>query len=73
MRKSNGDLHFYVNGLDQGIAATRVPSQLWGAVDLYGMTVKVTSFILLPDTCISNPFWNTVTMSKDTCCVNVLM
>jgi len=41
MRKSNGDLHFYVNGLDQGIAATRVPSQLWGAVDLYGMTVKV--------------------------------
>jgi neuralized-like protein 4 len=41
MRKENGDLHFYINGLDQGVAATRVPTQLWGAVDLYGMTAKV--------------------------------
>ena len=41
MRKENGDLHFYINGLDQGVAATRVPAQLWGAVDLYGMTAKV--------------------------------
>jgi neuralized-like protein 4 len=37
-----GSLHFYINGLDQGVAATRVPSQMWGVVDLYGMTVKVT-------------------------------
>ena len=36
-----GSLHFYINGLDQGVAATRVPSQMWGVVDLYGMTVKV--------------------------------
>ena len=36
-----GSLHFYINGLDQGVAATRVPSQIWGVVDLYGMTVKV--------------------------------
>ena len=62
MRKSNGDLHFYVNGLDQGIAATRVPSQLWGAVDLYGMTVKVTSFILLQPT-----LPNSNTLHNDTC------
>ncbi len=41
-RKSNGNLHFYINGLDQGVAATRVPNQMWGVVDLYGMTVKVT-------------------------------
>ena len=43
MRKSSGDLHFYVNGLDQGVAATRVPVQIWGAVDVYGMTVRVSS------------------------------
>ena len=42
MRKANGNLHFYINGLDQGVAATRVPTQMWGVVDLYGMTVKVT-------------------------------
>ena len=42
MRKANGNLHFYINGLDQGVAATRVPNQMWGVVDLYGMTVKVT-------------------------------
>ena len=42
MRKTNGNLHFYINGLDQGVAATRVPNHMWGVVDLYGMTVKVT-------------------------------
>ena len=42
MRKANGNLHFYINGLDQGVAATRVGNQMWGVVDLYGMTVKVT-------------------------------
>ena len=41
VRKSSGNLHFYINGLDQGVAATRVPQQMWGVVDLYGMTVKV--------------------------------
>ncbi|XP_071449160.1 neuralized-like protein 4 [Hetaerina americana] len=42
MRKSNGSLHYFINGLDQGIAATKVPQKVWGVVDLYGMTVKVT-------------------------------
>ena len=41
VRKSSGNLHFFINGLDQGVAATRVPQQMWGVVDLYGMTVKV--------------------------------
>lgn len=41
VRKSNADLHLYINGLDQGIAATKVPTLVWGVVDLYGMTVKV--------------------------------
>ena len=41
MRKSNGNLHYYINGLDQGVAA-KVPATVWGVIDLYGMTVKVT-------------------------------
>lgn len=43
MRKSNGNLHYFINGLDQGVAATKVPACVWGVVDLYGMTVKVQS------------------------------
>ncbi|KAK9500080.1 hypothetical protein O3M35_001416 [Rhynocoris fuscipes] len=42
MRKSSGDLHYFINGLDQGVAASRVPQVVWAVVDLYGMTVKVT-------------------------------
>nr|XP_014096371.1 neuralized-like protein 4 [Bactrocera oleae] len=42
MRKSNGNLHYYINGQDQGVAATRVAQTLWGVIDLYGMTTKVT-------------------------------
>ena len=41
IRKSNGNLHYFINGLDQGIAA-KVPVSIWGVIDLYGMTVKVT-------------------------------
>lgn len=42
MRKANGNLHYYINGRDQGVAATRVAQTLWGVIDLYGMTIKVT-------------------------------
>ncbi|CAD7080305.1 unnamed protein product [Hermetia illucens] len=42
MRKANGNLHYYINGQDQGVAATRVAQTLWGVIDLYGMTIKVT-------------------------------
>lgn len=42
MRKAGGDLHFFINGSDQGVAATRVPPDMWGVADLYGMVVKVT-------------------------------
>lgn len=41
MIKTGGELHYYINGLDQGIAATGVPPPVWAVVDLYGMTVKV--------------------------------
>ncbi|KAK8759132.1 hypothetical protein V5799_003230 [Amblyomma americanum] len=42
VRKSNGNLHYYINGMDQGVASGNVPPVVYGVVDLYGMTVKVT-------------------------------
>ncbi|XP_008559824.1 neuralized-like protein 4 [Microplitis demolitor] len=41
IRRCNGNLHYLINGLDQGVAA-KVPPGIWGVVELYGMTVKVT-------------------------------
>ncbi|XP_029436283.1 neuralized-like protein 4 isoform X1 [Rhinatrema bivittatum] len=41
-RKPSGALHFYINGIDQGVAATQTPPVVYGVVDLYGMAVKVT-------------------------------
>lgn len=42
MRKRSGDLHYYINGLDQGVAVSNLPNKVWGVVDMYGRTVKVT-------------------------------
>ncbi|GFR92101.1 neuralized-like protein 4 [Elysia marginata] len=42
VRKSNGHLHYFINGLDQGMASSNAPAPVWGVVDLYGMAVKVT-------------------------------
>lgn len=45
VRKLNGDLHYIINGLDQGVAASNVPELFWGVVDLYGRTVKVNAYV----------------------------
>ncbi|ELT95486.1 hypothetical protein CAPTEDRAFT_101277 [Capitella teleta] len=42
VRKSSGALHYFINGIDQGVAAPTTPRMVWGVVDLYGMAVKVT-------------------------------
>lgn len=42
MRTSNGVLHIYVNGVDQGAAATNIPSKVWAVVDMYGKCAQVT-------------------------------
>ena len=36
MRKANGDLHFYVNGRDQGLVTPNMKTPCWAVVDLYG-------------------------------------
>ena len=40
VRQRSGELRFFVNGRDQGVAAADVPLRVWGVVDLYGRTVK---------------------------------
>ena len=41
MRTASGDLHFYVNGIDQGVAATGLPSKLYAVIDMYGKCAQV--------------------------------
>lgn len=36
----DGKLHFFVNGIDQGLAASNVPNNVYGVIDLYGQAAK---------------------------------
>jgi neuralized-like protein 4 len=42
MCKENGTLHFFVNGLDQGAAASNIPDRVYGVIDLYGQAAQAT-------------------------------
>ena len=42
MCKEDGMLHFYVNGVDQGPAASNVPGNVYGVIDLYGQAAQAT-------------------------------
>lgn len=42
LRKDNGNLYFYVNSVEQGLAATNVPENVFGVVDLYGQAAQAT-------------------------------
>ncbi|KAA0185581.1 hypothetical protein HAZT_HAZT006935 [Hyalella azteca] len=42
VRHANGAVHFFVNGVDQGVAATGVPETVYGVVDLYGQAAQAT-------------------------------
>jgi neuralized-like protein 4 len=35
VRKDDGSLHFFVNGVDQGVAATNVPEKVYGKFFIY--------------------------------------
>ena len=41
VRRESGVIHFYVNGEDQGPAATNVPERIYGVIDLYGQAAQV--------------------------------
>lgn len=40
VRKDDGTLHFWVNGIDQGPAASNVPEKVYGVIDLYGQAAQ---------------------------------
>ena len=42
VRKDDGTVHFFVNGVDQGPAATNVPADVYGVIDLYGQAAQAT-------------------------------
>ncbi|XP_032236441.2 neuralized-like protein 4 isoform X1 [Nematostella vectensis] len=44
LRTGDGCLHFYVNGKDLGVAASEIPGNLYGVVDLYGKCVEVSVY-----------------------------
>lgn len=35
-------VHFFVNGIDQGAAASNVPDNVYGVIDLYGQAAQAT-------------------------------
>lgn len=41
MRTANGDLHFFVNGIDQGVSAQQVTGTIYAVVDMYGKCAQV--------------------------------
>ncbi|KAK1889948.1 Neuralized-like protein 4 [Dissostichus eleginoides] len=41
MRSASGDLHYYINGVDQGVACTGLPPEVYAVIDLYGQCVQV--------------------------------
>lgn len=42
MRKEDGSLHFFVNGVAQGPAAWNIPPSVYAVVDLYGQAAQAT-------------------------------
>ena len=42
MRKDDNTLHFTINGVDLGEAATNVPAAIYGVVDLFANAAQVT-------------------------------
>lgn len=46
LRKENGDLHFYVNGIDQGVA-TSVPDAVYGVIDCKDKRMTLLQQLLL--------------------------
>ena len=42
LRKTNGDLHFYINGQDLGRAVQGLPINVFGVVDVYGICSRIT-------------------------------
>lgn len=51
VRKEDGSLHFFVNGVPQGPAAWNVPPSVYAVVDLYGQAAQATIMDDMGETC----------------------
>ena len=40
IRKADGQLYFTVNGINLGLAASNVPDNVYGVLDLYGQAAE---------------------------------
>lgn len=68
LRKDNGNLYFFVNGVDQGLAASNVPEHVFGVVDLYGQAAQAT-VVQHADHCSSDVLPSSVSSSTIYRCV----
>lgn len=42
VRNDDGTLHFFVNGVDQGLASRDLMPNVYGVIDLYGQAAQAT-------------------------------
>jgi len=52
VRNDDGSLHFFVNGVDQGLATSDVPPVVYGVIDLYGQAAQATIIDSSGNVCI---------------------
>lgn len=75
IRKDNGNLIFYVNSVEQGLAASNVPERIFGVVDLYGQAAQASivqhsehcSSDVLPSSLSSSTIYRLVFRTKFVC------
>lgn len=53
--RDSGALHFLVNGVDQGEAATNIPPRVYGVIDLYGQAAQATIVDYNCQCCLNSP------------------
>lgn len=47
MRCSDSSLHYYLDGMDQGVACTGLPANVYPVIDLYGQCAQVHIYICI--------------------------
>lgn len=53
--RESGTLHFLVNSVDQGEAATNIPPRVYGVIDLYGQASQATIVDYNCTCCLNSP------------------
>lgn len=56
MVNKDGELKYFINGVDQGVAWTGVPTDkpMWGFADIYGLARKIKSEFLFGEFVLNN-------------------